>query len=234
MESTLTQMDSCFELLFPRLDGPDLYQSEPMAHYNPAVDVSQPPGLGDKGDSDRMTESCSSDDSDTDSDSGNDSDSDSEWVDVPDDTQSVPVEGEGQSGSSPSGGLQTHGIPTPSYTVTVELPKSGRVVIEMAEDNRAILSTLCDCERILRSSLLPACNRTIEVSGREGLLGGGGWGAGGWENGVMCDVTLVPTEPDQTGGGSRGPETGSGAPLASAGSPAEVQGAQDSGRTGVS
>ena len=146
VESTLTQMDSCFKLLFPRLDGPDLYQSSPVVPYGPPVEA--------KDDVDRTTESDS------------DSDSDSEWVDVPDDTHTSLIEGEGQSGPSPSGGLQAHGIPAQSYSVTVELPKSGRVVIEEAEDNSVILSTLRDCEHIVHSSLLPDCSRTIEVSRR--------------------------------------------------------------------
>lgn len=144
VESTLTQMDSCFKLLFPRLDGPDLYQSSPVVSCGSPVEA--------KDDSDRTKESDS------------DSDSDSEWVDVPDDSHTSLIEGEGQSGPSPSGGLQAHGIPAQSYSVTVELPKSGRVVIEEAEDNSVILNTLRDCEHVVRSSLLPDCSRTIEVS----------------------------------------------------------------------
>ena len=140
IDSVLTQMNSCFTLLLPRLDQPDIY-------FSPGQSTTSATGTlpmeGDYG-------------------SDSDEESESEWVDVSDneseeeDLSSVTL----RSGDD----LQTHGIPSRAYSVTVELSRSGQVAVEETEDNSSILSTLRDCVRIIKQQFLPFVRKQIEVS----------------------------------------------------------------------
>ena len=94
--------------------------------------------------------------------SDSDEESESEWVDVSDNEN----EEEDLSSVSLRSGddLQTHGIPSRAYSVTVELSRSGQVAVEETEDNSSILSTLRDCVRIIKQQFLPFVRKQIEVS----------------------------------------------------------------------
>ena len=141
IDSVLTQMNSCFTLLLPRLDQPDIY-------FSPGQSTTSASGTlpmdGDYG-------------------SDSDEESESEWVDVSDNENE---EEEDLSSVSLRSGddLQTHGIPSRAYSVTVELSRSGRVAVEETEDNSSILSTLRDCVRIIKQQFLPFVRKQIEVS----------------------------------------------------------------------
>ena len=59
--------------------------------------------------------------------------------------------------------LQIHGIPHKSYAVSVEMPLSGRVTIQLSENNTSIISNMRDCVRQVWSTFLPHCSMCMQV-----------------------------------------------------------------------
>ena len=207
INDVVTQMTSCFNLLLPRLDQPDLYFSPEMG--STVARVTKAAVYGDGGESDGCDSGsdigdsggdgdigdkcvCGGDDSDVvdgddhdvidggdgdggdgdgdggDGDggdvgdgSGEDSgeESESEWVDVSDTEDE-----EHRRSYTQEEDLQTHGIPGRGYSVTVELLRSGQVVVEETEDNVSILNTLRDCVCVIKQQFLPFIQQQIEVS----------------------------------------------------------------------
>ena len=77
-----------------------------------------------------------------------------------------PVDVDHQKGEEPhpsASDLQIHGIPHKSYAVSVEMPLSGRVTIQLSENNTSIISNMRDCVRQVWNTFLPHCSMCMQV-----------------------------------------------------------------------
>lgn len=160
IQTCLTEMESCFQLLCPRFDlltpaqgstsqntgehdktaDQETTATEELVACSSVSNRDEQDGSCSEqlGVTEQCHEECLGENSDSDC-------SDVEWEEV------EPVDEE----------LRAHGIADNGYTLTIELPATLEVV--KGEDNTSVVDTLRERQHLLTNNYLPAVNRWIQV-----------------------------------------------------------------------